>query len=61
MELPLQTILSITTGFLHCSYTDLTNAVCGITGKSFSISLVMIGIPLAKEHIIKHFPQFEGF
>lgn len=21
----------------------------------------MIGIPLAKEHIIKHFPQFEGF
>lgn len=26
MELPLQTILSITTGFLHCSYTDLAFA-----------------------------------
>jgi len=57
MELSLQTVLSITTGYLHSSYGDLGTVVCGITGKNyFSVGLVMNGVPRAKEHIIKCFP-----
>lgn len=62
MDLSLPTVLSITTGYLHSSFINLDNAVCGITGKTYFLDgLVMNGIPLVKEHIIKFFPQFANY